>query len=64
MDTIRLILATAAQNSWEVFQLDVKSAFLHGKFSELVYVEQLEGFIKKGEEKKVYKLNKALYGLK
>lgn len=49
MDTIRLILATAAQNSWEVFQLDVKSAFLHGKFSELVYVEQLEGFIKKGE---------------
>lgn len=29
MDTIRTILATAAQKSWIVYQLDVKSAFLH-----------------------------------
>lgn len=64
MDTIRLILATAAQNKWEVFQLDVKSAFLQGDLEEEVYVQQPMGFEKQGEEEKVYKLKKALYGLK
>jgi len=42
----------------------VKSAFLNGKLEEEVYVEQPPGFIIKGQEKKVYKLKKALYGLK
>lgn len=64
LDTIRSIIAVAAQSSWEIFQLDVKSAFLHGELKEDVYVRQPEGFIKKGEEGKVYKLRKALYGLK
>jgi transposase InsO family protein len=64
LDTIRVILAIAAQFSWEVFQLDVKSAFLHGELKEEVFVEQPEGFVKKGEEEKVYRLKKALYGLK
>jgi len=63
-DTIRMILAMAAQSSWEVFQLDVKSAFLHGELKEEVFVQQPEGFTKKGEEEKVYRLRKALYGLK
>ena len=63
-DTIRLILALAAQKGWIVFQLDVKSAFLHGELKEAVYVEQLEGYVHKGEEHKVLKLKKALYGLK
>jgi hypothetical protein len=64
LDTIRLILALAAQNSWSVFQLDVKSAFLHGDLSEEVFVQQPLGYEKKGEEGKVYKLRKALYVLK
>jgi len=63
-DTIRLIIATAAQRNWYIYQLDVKSAFLHGELSELVYVEQPQGFVKQGEEEKVYRLKKALYGLK
>uniref|UniRef100_A0A2N9FP23 Integrase catalytic domain-containing protein n=1 Tax=Fagus sylvatica TaxID=28930 RepID=A0A2N9FP23_FAGSY len=63
-DTIRMVIALAARNSWSVFQLDVKSAFLHGELNEAVFVEQPQGYEKKGEEYKVYKLKKALYGLK
>lgn len=59
-----MILALAAQRRWCVFQLDVKSAFLHGKLTENVYVELPRGDEVKNEEHKVYKLNKALYGLK
>ncbi|KAL8096063.1 hypothetical protein AgCh_037136 [Apium graveolens] len=64
LDTIRLLLATAAQMNWRVHQLDVKSAFLNGVLQEEIYVEQPEGFKRKGEENKVYLLKKALYGLK
>lgn len=60
LDTIRLLLAVAAQKKWKVYQLDVKSAFLQGE----IYVEQPEGYVKEGEEDKVYLLKKALYGLK
>lgn len=63
-DTIRMILALAAQEDWLVYQLDVKSAFLHGELSEDVYVEQPLGYVKEGEEDKVYKLVKTLYVLK
>ena len=63
-DTIRLLLSIAAQRGWCVHQLDVKSAFLHGELKEDVYVEQPKGFEVKNEERKVYKLNKALYGLR
>lgn len=54
----------AAQYSWPIFQLDVKSAFLHGDLKEQVFIDQPPGYIKKGDEHKVYKLKKALYGLK
>jgi transposase InsO family protein len=64
LDTIRMLLAVAAQKGWKVYQLDVKSAFLNGFLQEEIYVEQPEGFMKKGEEDKVYLLKKALYGLK
>ncbi|KAG7561531.1 Zinc finger CCHC-type superfamily [Arabidopsis thaliana x Arabidopsis arenosa] len=63
-DTIRMLLAEAAKRQWSVYQLDVKSAFLHGVLKETVFVEQPEGYEKTGEEHKVYKLHKALYGLK
>ena len=63
-DTIRLILALAVQKGWTVFQLDVKSAFLHGKLKEAIYVEQPEGYVCKEEEHKVLRLKKAPYSLK
>ena len=63
-DTIRMVMALAAKNGWKLYQLDVKSAFLHGDLEEDVYVAQPLGYEVKGEEHKVYKLKKALYGLK
>ena len=64
LDTIRLVLMVAAQKGQKVFQLDVKPTFLNGVLQEEIYAEQLEGFVKRGEEDKVYLLKKALYGLK
>jgi len=62
-DTIRTILSLAACKEWNVYQLDVKSAFLHGELMEDVYVEQPMGY-QRGDNNNVYKLRKALYGLR
>ncbi|KAD6453258.1 hypothetical protein E3N88_07963 [Mikania micrantha] len=64
METIRLLLALAAKGNWVVHHLDVKSAFLNGELKEEVYVSQPSGFEVKGKEYMVYKLQKALYGLR
>nr|GEU88406.1 retrovirus-related Pol polyprotein from transposon TNT 1-94 [Tanacetum cinerariifolium] len=64
MEAIRLFLAYAAHKSFIVFQMDVKTAFLHGSLKEDVYVFQSEGFIDADHPSHVYKLKKALYGLK
>lgn len=64
LETVRLLIALAAKNGWEVHHLDVKSAFLNGDLQEEVYVLQPEGFVKDGEERKVYRLLKELYGLR
>ncbi|GJR07217.1 zinc finger, CCHC-type containing protein [Tanacetum coccineum] len=64
IETVRLILALAAYHGWQVHHLDVKSAFLHGDLKEEVYVTQPEGFVQQGNSGKVYKLIKALYGLR
>jgi hypothetical protein len=49
---------------WPLYHLDVKSAFKNGTLEETVYVTQLPGFIIKGKEDRVFRLNKALYGLR
>lgn len=64
IETVRTIVALAAQQRWNIYQLDVKSVFLHGQLKEEVYVDQPQGFEVKGSEQKVYRLHKALYGLK
>lgn len=64
LDTIRLLLAVAAQKGWKVFQLDVKFAFLNGFLKVEIYVEQPEEFAVQGHEEKMYLLKKAFYGLK
>lgn len=64
IETVRFIIGLAASNGWEIHHLDVKTAFLHGELKEDVYVKQPEGFVIEGSENKVYKLKKALYGLR
>ena len=44
--------------------MDVKSAFLNGYLNEEVYVEQPKGFVDPSFPNHVYKLKKAMYGLK
>jgi hypothetical protein len=64
LDTVRVILALTASRGWQVHHLDVKSTFLNGEFKEKVYVAQPEGFTMKDKEHMVFKLYKALYGLR
>jgi hypothetical protein len=64
MDTVRMIVALAAQKGWTLYQLDVKSAFLHEELNEEVYVEQTKGYELENSSNKVYRLKKALYRLK
>nr|GEX37144.1 Gag-Pol polyprotein [Tanacetum cinerariifolium] len=64
MESIRIFVTYAAHKSFSVFQMDVKTAFLHGSLKEDVYVCQPDGFIDADHPSHVYKLKKALYGLK
>nr|GEV87571.1 putative ribonuclease H-like domain-containing protein [Tanacetum cinerariifolium] len=64
MEAIRIFLAYDAHKSFTVFQMHVKTAFLHGKLKEDVYVCQPEGFIDADHPSHVFKLKKELYGLK
>nr|GFC58359.1 retrovirus-related Pol polyprotein from transposon TNT 1-94 [Tanacetum cinerariifolium] len=64
MESIRIFLAYVAHKSFTVFQMDVKTAFLHGSLKEDVYVCQPEGFIDADHPSHVYKLKNVLYGLK
>eukprot|EP00253_Pinus_taeda_P029920 PITA_29920 len=63
MNSVRLVLSLAASFKWEVHQMDVKSAFLHGALHEEIYTEQPVGFIQT-DSNLVCRLKKSLYGLK
>jgi hypothetical protein len=62
--TIRTVLSHAVSNSWEIRQIDVSNAFLHGFIKEDVYMVQSSGFNHPQYPHAVCKLQKALYGLK
>jgi hypothetical protein len=63
-ETVRIMFALAALSGWHISGLDVKTAFLYGKLDEEIYMEQPEGFKIKGQERKVLRLRRAIYGLK
>ncbi|KAL2239854.1 UNVERIFIED_CONTAM: Retrovirus-related Pol polyprotein from transposon TNT 1-94 [Sesamum indicum] len=62
--TVRIILALTAHFDWELKQMDVKTAFLHGDLDECIYMRQPVGFIEKNKPDHVCLLRKSLYGLK
>ncbi|GJX65398.1 zinc finger, CCHC-type containing protein [Tanacetum coccineum] len=62
--TIRLLLALAAIHNLVIHQMDAKTSILNGVLDEEVYMKQPEGFVMPGNEYKVCKLVKSLYGLK
>ena len=64
LDSIRMFLAYAAHKKFKVFQMDVKSAFLKEELDEEVFVEQPPGFVDPKFPNHVYRLDKALYGMK
>ncbi|GKC68089.1 putative ribonuclease H-like domain-containing protein [Tanacetum coccineum] len=63
IEAIRLFLAYASYMNFIVYQMDVKSTFLYGTIKEEVYVKQPPGFVDPTFPDKVYKVEKALYGL-
>ncbi|GJR45500.1 putative ribonuclease H-like domain-containing protein [Tanacetum coccineum] len=63
IEAIRLFLAYASFMGFIIYQMDVKSAFLYGTIEEEVYVCQPPGFEDPQFLDKVYKVEKALYGL-
>ncbi|GJW56865.1 putative ribonuclease H-like domain-containing protein [Tanacetum coccineum] len=63
IEAIMLFLAYATFKDFVVYQMDVKSAFLYGKIEEEVYVCQPPGFEDPNFPDRVYKVEKALYGL-
>ncbi|GKC89023.1 putative ribonuclease H-like domain-containing protein, partial [Tanacetum coccineum] len=63
IEAIRLFLAYASFMNFLMYQMDVKSAFLYGTIKEEEYVSQPPGFVDPKFLEKVYKLEKALYGL-
>ncbi|GJS44307.1 putative ribonuclease H-like domain-containing protein [Tanacetum coccineum] len=63
IEAIRLFLAYALFKDLVVYLMDVKSAFLYGKIEKEVYVYQPPGFKDPKFSDRVYKVEKALYGL-
>ena len=62
--TIKAVLSIAVMNGWDLRQLDVNNAFLHGELTETVFMAQLPGFKDLSKPHHVCRLKKAIYGLK
>lgn len=62
--SIRILLSLTVAYDFELEQLDVKTAFLHGDLDETIYMQQPVGFVSRNEQSKVCLLKKSLYGLK
>ena len=61
--SIRILFVIASIYKLVVHQIDVKNAFLNGDLDEKIYMEQPESYVVLGQEHRVCKLIKSLYGL-
>src|SRR4051812_10158586 len=64
INSIRILLAIVAYHDYEIWQMDVITAFLNGNIEEELYMMQPEGFIDPKNVGKVCKLQRSIYGLK
>jgi hypothetical protein len=64
--SLRVILAIACINDWEIEQMDVVSAFLNADVESEIYMEQPQGYVAYGDKGQplVCHLKKALYGIR
>ncbi|GKA28424.1 retrotransposon protein, putative, ty1-copia subclass [Tanacetum coccineum] len=61
---IRILISIAAYYDYEIWQMDIKTAFLNGYLGEDIYMVQPEGFVDPNHPRKVCKLQRSIYGLK
>ena len=64
MESIRILIAIAAQEKWELHHLDVKTTFLNGEIKEYIHISQPKRFLIKGKEDHILKLKKVFLRLK
>ncbi|KAG7547985.1 Integrase catalytic core [Arabidopsis suecica] len=64
LHTVRVVLSLATNLSWELWQMDVKNAFLQGELEDDVYMTPPPGLEDTIDPGKVWRLRKAIYGLK
>ncbi|KAL0313415.1 UNVERIFIED_CONTAM: Retrovirus-related Pol polyprotein from transposon RE2 [Sesamum radiatum] len=62
--SIQILLPIAAWYDYEIWQMDVKTAFLNGFVEEEIFMDQPKGFTTVGEEQKVCRLRRSIYDLK
>jgi len=62
--SIRVLLSSVAKHNLELEQMDVKTAFLHGRLEDKIYMKQPDGFIEIGQVNKVCLLQRSIYVLK
>ena len=63
LKSVRIMLAIAEFYDYEIWQMDVKTAFLNGYLKEELYMMQREGFVDPKGANKVCKLQRSIYGL-
>ena len=61
---IRILIAIVAYYDYEIWQMDVKTAFLNGRLDEDIYMAQPEGYVNPQFPHRVCKLKRSIYGLK
>ena len=64
LKSIQIMLAIVAYHDYEIWQMDVKTAFLNGHLEEEVYMSKPKGFVSSEKPNQVSKLKKSIYGLK
>ena len=64
MPTVHVVLANAAHQDWEIEHVDIKSVYLNAPLKEEIYMQPPRGVLKPGQEGKVLRLLKGLYGVK